>query len=333
MKLLFVFTGGTIGSTRQGEYVAPDQEKPYLLPEAYRARYGISFSYDCVSPYSILSEQSTGETLHRLCACIAAHKNGGYDGIIVAHGTDTLQYTAAALSYAFSDTFVPICIVSSNHPITTPSANGLDNLRCAVRFIGEVGAPGVFVCYRNGGEPARVHRASRLLASQAFSDRVESIGGVEYGSFTEEEAFSKNPLYAELSDAMPALGVLPLEASCAAVLRVQPYPGMSYPALSDETRYILHESYHCGTLNTESREAVAFFAAARERGIPVFLTGADAAMPYASKRAFSALGIRQICGIAPIAAFVKLWMLHTADPTGRITEKQLQASLAGDRMP
>ncbi len=43
MKILFVFTGGTIGSTLQGGFITPTQGAPYLLLERYREKYGISF--------------------------------------------------------------------------------------------------------------------------------------------------------------------------------------------------------------------------------------------------------------------------------------------------
>ena len=103
MRILFVFTGGTIGSVQKGAYVGTDQSTASLLVEQYRARYGVPFAYDAVSPYLALSEQSDGDTLRTLCACVRAHMDKGYDGIVVTHGTDTLQYAAAALSYACAD--------------------------------------------------------------------------------------------------------------------------------------------------------------------------------------------------------------------------------------
>lgn len=329
MKILFVFTGGTIGSTLQGGFITPTQGAPYLLLERYREKYGIGFDFDTESPYTSLSENNTGDTLRALCACVGARLNAGYDGIVVTHGTDTLQYSAAALSYALADSKIPICLVSSNHPIGQTGANGIENLHGAIRFIREVGLPGVFVCYQNPGEELRVHCGTRLLASATFSDRVDSACGSHLGSFSAGEAFCKNPAYRALPDAVKAFGVLPLEGVCSAILRTEPYPGNPY-ALLPEVRYILHGSYHCGTVNTLSAEARSFFEKAKARAVPLFVTGVAPGTPYESVRAFEELGLVPLCGITPIAAFVKLWMWHTAHPGQTATAADLLAPLAGD---
>ena len=105
-----------------------------------------------------------------------------YDGIIVTHGTDTLPYSAAALSYALGNDCIPVCIVSSNYPISDERANGIDNLHGAIRLMesgyttGETGNDdkdagihcGVFVSYRNHDGVIYIHRASRLLETAAF---------------------------------------------------------------------------------------------------------------------------------------------------------------------
>ena len=99
MKLLFIFTGGTIGSTLDGAYISPDRSKAYRLIEAYAEKYGIDFEYDLTEPYTSLSENNTGLQIKALCSSVKASLGQGYDGIIVTHGSDTLQYSAAAVGY------------------------------------------------------------------------------------------------------------------------------------------------------------------------------------------------------------------------------------------
>ena len=147
MKILFLFTGGTIGSTASGDTITTDSKKPYLLLETYKAAYGISFEYDTKEPYTALSENNTGKTLRHLCESVKSHLDGGYDGIVITHGTDTLQYSAAALSYAFADIKIPVCLVSSNLPIEKKGANGIPNLRAAIRF----GADAVYLAGKQFG--------------------------------------------------------------------------------------------------------------------------------------------------------------------------------------
>lgn len=333
MKVLFLFTGGTIGSTVQGDFIGTDRKKPYLLLESYRRAFGIDFAYDTATPYTNLSENNTGDTLRVLMASVAEAAKGDYDGIIVTHGTDTMQYSAAALSYALADVKIPVMIVSSNQPIEHPASNGLANLRGALRFVAEVGAPGVFVAYQNEGEPVTVHRGTRLCESLAYTDAVYSIYNSFYGIFEEGKPFVKNPAYRELSNEMPAIGAQPLGADCKEILRVSPYPGNPYRPLTSDVRYILHTSYHSGTVNTESEQVKAFFAAAKKAGVTTFLTGVAPGAAYDSTRFFEEMGILPLYNIAPIAAFVKLWLLTAGDPEVPVTHEMMQRSLGGDVVP
>ncbi len=331
MRILFVFTGGTIGSVAHDGIINTDGNRPRFLLAEYERIHGISFEYDCVEPYTALSENNTGDTLRALCACVAAHKDAGYDGIVVTHGTDTLQYSAAALSYSFADISIPLCLVSANYPVGDARSNALSNLRGALRFIGEVGKAGVWVPYQNAGEPTCIHRGTRLLESIAFTDRVDSIFSSRLGTFSKNEPFLPNPEYRELKNELPPLTVSALGENAPQILRIQPYPGMVYPEIGKDVRYILHASFHSGTIGTASSEAKRFFAQARARHIPVFLTGTAHGDAYASTSAFEALGITPLYQIAPVAAYVKLWMLSARREN--VTAKMLQASLAGDLIP
>ena len=334
MKLLFLFTGGTIGSTTKGDTISTDSAKPYLLLEAYRKAYGLNIDYDAAEPYTSLSENNTGETLRLLCASVGEYlAKGGYDGIVVTHGTDTLQYSAAALSYAFADTKIPICLVSSNFPIEDKRANGIKNLHGAIRFITEVGTPGVFVPYKNRGEALRIHRGTRLLPSTAFSDRVESVCGSYMGTFRDGEPFRPHRGYKEAPDAIPAFGALDIPCYCREIIILEPYPGKCYPPLSERVRYVLHASYHSGTINTEATTTAEFFGEAHSRGITCFLTGAAPGTAYESTALFKELGIAPLYNLSPIAAFVKLWFWHLTHPDTPATQEILLSPLAGDVLP
>ena len=117
MKILFIFTGGTIGSTCHENVISPDSSKSHKLIQEYDTRFGIDFEFSVLEPYVELSENNTGEHIKKLCLCVTNNINKNYDGIIVTHGTDTIQYSAATLGYALSSNSIPVCIVSANRPI------------------------------------------------------------------------------------------------------------------------------------------------------------------------------------------------------------------------
>lgn len=305
MKLLFVFTGGTIGCTVTGDTIAVDAKKPYRLLRAYADRHPIDFTYDTLEPFSELSENFSGEHISRLITTVKESISSDYDGIIVTHGTDTLSYSAAALAYALGNDTVPVCLVSSNFPIEDERSNGIDNLFAAVSLIRFGNVRGVFVLYRNGmDERVGVHRAARLSASLSHTDEVFSVGNIRYGEIAQDGTLFRNPEYEEDTDALDAPPALTLPERSAHILRVFPYPGMPYPEIPDGTAFILLETYHSGTVDGISAGAHAFFKAAKEKGIPLFVTGSA---KYESARIFDEYGVTRL-PIAPIAAYMKIWL-------------------------
>ena len=78
-KLLFIFTGGTIGSTVKGEYICTDENKPYVLIEGYKKKYGELGEYDDLNPYTVLSENLNGEHLSKLIKTIGENIKKEYD--------------------------------------------------------------------------------------------------------------------------------------------------------------------------------------------------------------------------------------------------------------
>lgn len=328
MRILFVFTGGTIGSTQRGEVISTDDEKKYKLIEAYKAKYSLDFEYDLVEPYTELSENNTGWHIRTLIGCINENISNGYDGVIVTHGTDTLQYSAAAIGYCFGGNSIPICIASANAPIENQSSNALDNLHGAVSFIKQRCGKGAFVVYRNSSaETVAVHRATRLIASNAYSDEVMSLSGSIYGSFNKKFDFVKNPSYHEIEDETEPLSADKLKDLSEEIAIVEPYVGMKYPSIDDGVKYVLLNTYHSGTVNTKSREAIEFFELAREKGVKIYATGVSGGAIYSSADSFKTLGIIPVESMSPISVYIKMWLISSL---GKNTEELLGMSICGD---
>ena len=107
MKILLVFTGGTIGSTRVNGSISPDENNSALLIDMYR-KSGKSAEFEVEQPYNILSETLSADYLNSLYDCLCSHNISDFDGVIVACGTDTLQYVCSFLSYKLGLWFLPI---------------------------------------------------------------------------------------------------------------------------------------------------------------------------------------------------------------------------------
>lgn len=324
MRILLVFTGGTIGCTEKEGVLAPDAARCEALLSLCRDTVGKGASFEVINPYTALSENNTGKELGVLSTTLSKALSRGFDGILVTHGTDTLAFTAAALGYALGMVPIPVCLVSANYPLDDARSNARDNLAGALRFILEGGEGGVFAVYRNAGENTRIHLATRLMESPAYSDRVDSVGGTFFGEWRGEELFW-NPHCKISSDALPAFS--PLRASHSdGILQIRPFVGMTYPPLDSGVRCVLHHSFHSGTVNTLDAAARAFFLSAKERGIPVLLTGVSGGARYESAQEFRALGITPLPQMAPVAAYLKLWYCLEAG----LDVGAMQKPLAGD---
>lgn len=345
MNILVIFTGGTIGSRIVDGFIAPEENQRYVLLEKYRenAPYHILYNgvyaeakgsgssdtlyIDTDEPYQILSENLSGDYLNRLIACVGKALGSSYDGIIITHGTDTLQYTAAALGYVFADASIPIVMVSSNYILDDSRANGLDNFYYAVEFIKycmlEKAGSGVFVSYRNGEDRQFIHRATRLLPHAPYEDSVYSIDNRYYGEFIADRfvfnADGAINLRAKkvLPAPLPDLTGITL-SSLAPVLYIPALPGYEYPDIKPNTRAVLLGSYHSGTVCTETQNLEDFIGHARsiKKTLPVFLTGAIGRTPeatensvYESTKVYDGLGIQVLPKASPIAMYMKLWLL------------------------
>ena len=299
MRILTVFTGGTIGSSLSKGAISPKAENAFLLLKLYNEKYGAA-EFDTVAPYTILSENLSAEYLEKLRSCVEENLNSGYDGIIVTHGTDTLQYSAAYLDLTLGLTETPVVLVSSNYPLLDSRANGLENFAAAVDFIRSKQGRGVFVSYLNrGDEGAAIHRGAEVLPHQPFDDRIFSLFDNIYGT-VKGSVFVKNPGYRE-RERVRMGGKL-----SGRVIFLRPYVGMTYPEIPGDTKAVLLEGWHSGTLPTAHSELVEFCEKAKERGVPVYLTGSMPGFEYESKRLFDSMGIKVLPPMSPIAAYVML---------------------------
>lgn len=94
---------------------------------------------------SILSENIRPNDWTKIARSVAAEIKAGSDGVVIAHGTDTLGFTAAALSFALQDLPVPVVLVGSQRSSDRPSSDAAMNLIGAINLATRADAADVFV--------------------------------------------------------------------------------------------------------------------------------------------------------------------------------------------
>jgi glutamyl-tRNA(Gln) amidotransferase subunit D len=83
--------------------------------------------------FSIYSENLTQKDWTQLAQTVASHIAEGADGVVIPHGTDTMAYTAAALSFALQNLPVPVLLVGAQRSSDRPSSDAATNLIGAVQ--------------------------------------------------------------------------------------------------------------------------------------------------------------------------------------------------------
>ena len=143
MKVLMITTGGTIAAVSTPEGLAPD-EHGGALPQALRMLGG-RYQIEHIPLFSMDSANMQPEEWREIARCIFDHA-AGHDGVVITHGTDTMAYTASALSFMLKGLPLPVVLTGSQLPASHPLTDAVENLRCAFAMAA-TGVPGVFIAF------------------------------------------------------------------------------------------------------------------------------------------------------------------------------------------
>jgi glutamyl-tRNA(Gln) amidotransferase subunit D len=195
-KVLILHTGGTIASKvdYQTGAVTPKftpEELNSMFPEIkdlakIESRLFRNMASDDMrfAHYNLLAKEVEKEL----------HEHKDLKGIIITHGTDTLHYTSAALSFIFEHLHIPIVLVGSQRSSDRGSSDAAMNLISAVAFIANTSLKGVFICMHesmsddacvilNGINARKMHSSRRDAFKQING---APIARVDYTSKTVE---------------------------------------------------------------------------------------------------------------------------------------------------
>lgn len=124
-NILTIGTGGTIASELSANGLTPELDASQLL--RYVPQVNDLCNVDCIQPFSLDSTNITPSHWEILASLIETHYSE-YDGFVITHGTDTMAYTAAALSYLIQHSPKPIVLTGSQKPIVSDNSDSRQNL-------------------------------------------------------------------------------------------------------------------------------------------------------------------------------------------------------------
>ena len=187
-QLSIISTGGTIAS--RVDYRTGAVTSQFTADDIMRAIPGLGdiaqFRAEVLA--TILSENMTRDIWQALARSICTEIRNGAEGVMVTHGTDTMAYSAAAVSFML-DTPAPVVFVGSQRSADRPSSdnvmNGLASAAAATSDLGEVavvmhGSTNDDACAIHRGTRVRKMHTSRRDAFRSIG--MEPIGSVAYPS-------------------------------------------------------------------------------------------------------------------------------------------------------
>ena len=208
-RILLIGTGGTIASEMGDKGLEPEPTSRQLL------RYVPDISgiceVDCTQLFSLDSTNIRPEHWLRIAGSIQQCYEK-YDGFVISHGTDTMAYTAAGLSYLIQNSRKPIVLTGAQKPIGYDTTDSKQNLRDAFT-VAASGMSGVLLVFNGKIIMGTRARKTRSKSFEAFSSiNYPIVGMVQDGrliQYIRPENSAPTRFYHELDARVALLKLTP----------------------------------------------------------------------------------------------------------------------------
>ena len=313
-KIVLIGTGGTIASyvdyrTGAVHPALSTSDMVNAVPEIRDIA-----NIDARVLFSIFSENMNVEHWQQLAQAVADEINAGADAIIIPHGTDTMGYTAAALSFMLGDVPKPVVLVGAQRSSDRPSSDASSNLMACARFCTKAGRAGVYVVMHDtsGDDSFAVHYGTRVRKMHTSRrDAFKSINAAPVAHLDKDGKMDVAIDGPPTGDAK-AVARTGMERSC---VLLQYYPGMD-PALFEDifmkSKGVVISGSGLGHVN---ENMIPLIKRACDNGTVVVLTsqclnGRTNLNVYNTGRDMLSAGVVTVEDMLPETAYVKLmWAL------------------------
>jgi lysophospholipase len=280
-RVLIIYTGGTIGMGVGPRGYRPE---PGLLAQTIRAhpafqdpsmprgftptsRYGRRIYYELLEYEPLLDSSNMG--MHdwvRIARDIERYYDD-YDAFLVLHGTDTMAYTASALSFMLENLGKTVIITGSQIPVSQVRNDGVDNLLDALILAGHYDIPEVGLYFRS--RLFRGNRASKVDASGLRAFGSENFPPLATVGINIDVAWER-----VLAPTGERLRVRSIKSADVAVLRL--FPGFSQRVLENflapPLRGVVLETFGAGNAPDNRPEFLEALRLASARGVVIVNT-------------------------------------------------------------
>ncbi|KAL0223783.1 hypothetical protein P9112_003173 [Eukaryota sp. TZLM1-RC] len=332
-SVLFLYTGGTIGMKKiNGSFAPVPGYLAQLLsdyPNINNPDLGVTYT---ILEYSPLLDSSNINSTHWSVIARDIEKYyTKYDGFVVIHGTDTLAYTASALSFLLENLDKTVIVTGSQIPLGEKYSDGWNNLIGSMLIAGRQEIPEVSVFFDN-----------KLLRG----NRVRKYSNWDLSAFTSEQfpilglwggSFNLYPQHLLPKPTKPfALASSDMNSNVA-IVYLFPSIQASYleSILSSGIRGLIIMSFGMGNGPDENKEFMQVLKQANDNGVILIdasqcFRGFVDLGTYATGSSMAKVGCIGALDMTPEAAFTKLsWLLGRGLSTEQI-KKLIVQNLRGE---
>ena len=330
-KILIIYTGGTIGMTRTENGYAPQSGRFRAALDAISdLRADVMPAWELVETSPLLDSSNMTVREWNKIARLIAEGYGEYDGFIVLHGTDTMAYTASALSFMLGGLDKPVVLTGSQIPLCEVRSDGRDNLIAALLIAGEGAVREV--CLYFGGKLLRGNRATKYSA-----DGLIAFISPNYPILAEAGISIKYNEAALLPRQTGGLRLQTLDSVPIGVIKV--FPGIQFSLfesiMTEKLRGIVIETFGAGNIPGDGNALLPIIRRAFRNGTVLTVCsqcpqGAVALGAYETSGALKKAGAVSGLDMTTEAAVAKLYYLFSRGYEKEEIKRLMEENLRGE---
>lgn len=333
-RVLIIHTGGTIGmkKTENGYSPVPGYLRDELatIPDLNRPDFP---SWDLYETAPLLDSSNMSVDEWNEIGRVIFEKYDEYSGFVILHGTDTMSYTASALSFMLEGLDKPVILTGSQIPLSELRSDGRDNLITSIMIASEGIACEVCLYFS-----ARLLRGNRSMKMSA--DGLVAFDSPSYPHLAEVGINVKYNFSAILPRREGGLSYHPFSKVPIGVLKV--FPGIQFGLFKDimteKLSGIVLETFGAGNIPMGNGDLLPIIKKAFSSGTVITVcsqcpSGTVSLGAYETSSRLKTAGAVSGKDMTTEAAVAKLYHLFSLDLSKKDIKRMMEKNLAGELTP
>lgn len=331
-KVCILYTGGTIGMVPTAYGYAPKKDYfSVLLNEIHQLKSPSLPLWDVVEFDPLLDSSNIAVKEWNAIGREISSRYDNYDGFVVLHGTDTMSYTASALSFMLEGLNKPIVFTGAQIPLCELRSDGRDNLINSIIIAGQGKVREVCVYF--GGKLLRANRSTKIS-----SEELQAFDSPDYPPLAEVRIDIR---YHESAMTLPSrpktFHLTELSSVPIGVLKL--FPGFQFELfesmINSNLKAVVLEAFGSGNIPTNNRALVDGIRKSAKSGTIITVTsqcqrGGTALGTYATSSDLVESGAVSASDMTTEAAIAKLYYLFSCGYDTDRVKLLMETNLRGE---